>query len=141
MLCEIAIAACDLAEVLGAAIGLNLLFGIPLLAGVLITAADTLLILWFTHLGIRVIEAFVLALMTIIAACFAIEILPGQAGVGRNRRPGLIPRLNDESLYVAIGILGATVMPHNLYLHSALVQTRRIGTSEAGKTRRPAGST
>src|SRR4030095_12328242 len=75
LLCEIAIAACDLAEVLGAAIGLNLLFGIPLLTGVLITAADTLLILWFTHLGIRVIEAFVLALVTIIAACFAVEIL------------------------------------------------------------------
>src|SRR4051795_9030752 len=74
ILCEVAIAACDLAEVLGAAIGLNLLFGIPLLTGVLITAADTLLILWFTHLGIRVIEAFILALVTIIGACFAIEI-------------------------------------------------------------------
>lgn len=132
ILCEIAIAACDLAEVLGAAIGLNLLFGIPLLAGVLITAADTLLILAFTHLGIRVIEAFVLALVTIIGACFAIEIFLAKPAL-TEIVDGLIPRLTNESLYVAIGILGATVMPHNLYLHSALVQTRRIGTSESEK--------
>ena len=132
ILCEIAIAACDLAEVLGAAIGLNLLFGIPLLTGVLITAADTLLILWFTHLGIRVIEAFVLALVTVIAACFAVEILFAKPALGEIVG-GLVPRLTDESLYVAIGILGATVMPHNLYLHSALVQTRRIGASDAEK--------
>src|SRR3954452_12572408 len=132
ILCEIAIAACDLAEVLGAAIGLNLLFGVPLLAGVIITAADTLLILWFTHLGIRVIEAFVLALVTIIAACFAVEILLAKPALVEIAN-GLIPRLTDESLYVAIGILGATVMPHNLYLHSALVQTRRIGTSDSEK--------
>jgi manganese transport protein len=132
ILCEIAIAACDLAEVLGAAIGLNLLFGIPLLVGVLITAADTLLILAFTHLGIRVIEAFVLALVTIIGACFAIEIFLAKPAF-TEIVSGLIPRLTDESLYVAIGILGATVMPHNLYLHSALVQTRRIGTSESEK--------
>ena len=132
ILCEIAIAACDLAEVLGAAIGLNLLFGVPLLAGVLITAADTLLILWFTHLGIRVIEAFILSLVTIIGACFAIEIFLAKPALAEIAS-GLIPRLTDESLYVAIGILGATVMPHNLYLHSALVQTRRIGSTEGEK--------
>src|SRR6476619_3036632 len=132
ILCEIAIAACDLAEVLGAAIGLTLLFKIPLLGGVLVTAADTLLILWFTHLGIRVIEAFVLALIATIGGCFAIEIFFAKPALAEIAS-GLIPRLSDESLYVAIGILGATVMPHNLYLHSALVQTRRIGATEAEK--------
>jgi manganese transport protein len=126
VLCEIAIAACDLAEVLGAAIGLNLLFHLPLLIGVVLTAADTLLILWFTKLGIRVIEGFVLSLIAIIAGCFLIELWlahPPFSGLAS----GLIPRLDDKSLFVAIGILGATVMPHNLYLHSALVQTRQIG--------------
>jgi manganese transport protein len=132
ILCEIAIAACDLAEVLGAAIGLNLLFGLPLLIGVVLTAADTLIILWFTKFGIRAIEAFVLALVSVIGVCFAIEIFLARP-VLSEIATGLIPRLNDQSLYVAIGILGATVMPHNLYLHSALVQTRRIGTSEAEK--------
>lgn len=132
VLCEIAIAACDLAEVLGAAIGLNLLFGIPLLAGVIITAADTLLILWFTNLGIRVIEALILVLVLTIGACFAVEIFLAKPQLAEIVG-GLVPRLTDESLYVAIGILGATVMPHNLYLHSALVQTRRIGASEAEK--------
>ncbi len=133
VLCEIAIAACDLAEVLGAAIALNLLFHLPLLIGVLVTAGDTLLILWFTKVGIRFIESVVLALIATIAVCFAIEIW--WAG-GTDLVPllnGLIPRLNDRSLYVAIGILGATVMPHNLYLHSALVQTRRIGTTSEEK--------
>jgi manganese transport protein len=132
ILCEIAIAACDLAEVLGAAIGLNLLFHLPLLIGVLITAGDTLLILWLQRFGIRTIEAFVLGLITVIAVCFGVEIFlarPDAAEVVT----GLIPHLNKESLYVAIGILGATVMPHNLYLHSALVQTRQIGSSEQAK--------
>jgi manganese transport protein len=132
VLCEIAIAACDLAEVLGAAIALNLLFHIPLFTGVLLTAADTLLLLLFTRLGIRVIEAFILSLIAVIAGCFAIEIwwaTPIFSEVAR----GIVPRLTDQSLYVAIGILGATVMPHNLYLHSALVQTRQIGKSEAAK--------
>ncbi len=132
ILCEIAIAACDLAEVLGAAIGLNLLFHIPLLAGVVITAADTLLVLWFTRMGIRVIESFVLSLVTIITVCFLVELAfarPALSGI----MTGLIPRVDRDSLYVAIGILGATVMPHNLYLHSALVQTRRIGTSNEEK--------
>jgi manganese transport protein len=126
LLCEIAIAAMDLAEVLGAAIGLHLLFGIPLLVGVVLTAADTLFILWFTRFGIRNIEAFVIGLVTIIGVCFAIEIFLAKPNVGEILN-GFIPRLTNESLYVAIGILGATVMPHNLYLHSALVQTRRIG--------------
>lgn len=131
-LCEIAVAACDLAEVIGAAIGLNLLFHIPLLMGVLITSADTLLLLWFQSFGIRTIEAVVLALITVIAACFCIEIFWARPAVSE-LFTGLVPRLNGSSLYVAIGILGATVMPHNLYLHSALVQTRNIGQSEAAK--------
>ncbi|MEN6641591.1 MAG: Nramp family divalent metal transporter [Armatimonadia bacterium] len=132
VLCEVAIAACDLAEVLGAAIGFNLLFGIPLLVGVLITATDTLLLLWLQGLGIRTLEAFVLSLITVIGGCFLLEILlakPSLVEMGA----GLVPRLNGDSLYVAIGILGATVMPHNLYLHSALVQTRAIGRDRAAK--------
>lgn len=132
ILCEIAIAACDLAEVLGAAIGLNLLFGLPLLIGVLLTAADTLFILWFSRFGIRNIEALVIGLITAIGICFAVEIFLAKPAMSEVFS-GLIPRLNSESLYLAIGILGATVMPHNLYLHSALVQTRRIGDSIAEK--------
>src|ERR1041384_3952609 len=132
LLCEIAIAACDLAEVLGAAIGLNLLFHIPLLFGVLLTAADTLLLLWFQSFGIRMTEAFVLSLITIIAFCFCIEIFWAKPSV-TELLSGLTPRLNRDSLYVAIGILGATVMPHNLYLHSALVQTRKIGRNQVEK--------
>jgi manganese transport protein len=132
-LCEIAIAACDLAEVLGAAIALNLLFHLPLLAGVLLTAADTLLLLWFTRLGIRVIEGFVLSLIAMIAGCFAIEILWAGSPVFSEMARGVVPHLSARTLYIAIGILGATVMPHNLYLHSALVQTRRIGKTESEK--------
>jgi len=132
ILCEVAIAACDLAEVLGAAIGLNLLFHIPLLVGVLLTAADTLLVLWFQRFGIRIIEAFVLAMITIIAACFCIEIFLAKPAFSE-MATGLIPRLTAQKLYITIAILGATVMPHNLYLHSALVQTRRIGSSNASK--------
>ncbi|WP_031500885.1 Nramp family divalent metal transporter [Bryobacter aggregatus] len=128
ILCELAIAACDLAEVIGAAIALNLLFHLPLLYGVLITSFDTLLILWLTRYGIRIIESVVLVLIATIGGCFAIEIFLAKPDIGE-MASGLIPRLNRDSLYVAIGILGATVMPHNLYLHSALVQTRRIGKS------------
>jgi manganese transport protein len=127
LLAEVAIAACDLAEVLGTAIGLNLLFGIPLLLGVFITAADVLLLLFFQHLGIRKVEAFVLALITIVGVSFLIEVFlakPEWGGIVS----GFVPKLSKESLYIAIGIIGATVMPHNLYLHSALVQTRDIGT-------------
>jgi manganese transport protein len=134
VLCEFAIVACDLAEVLGAAIGLNLLFHIPLLAGVLITAADTLLVLWFSRLGIRVIEAFVLVLIGTIAVCFAFEIFFSRPNP-HEIFAGLVPRLNVSSLYIAVGIFGATVMPHNLYLHSALVQTRRIGDTVEEKQR------
>jgi manganese transport protein len=132
ILCEIAIAACDLAEVLGAAIGLNLLFHIPLLAGVVLTAADTLLLLWFQSFGIRTIEAFVLALITVMAACFCIEIVWAHPSVSE-MLTGLAPRLDRSSLYLAVTILGATVMPHNMYLHSALVQTRNIGHTEPEK--------
>ena len=133
-LCEIAIVACDLAEVLGAAIGLNLLFHIPLLIGVLITAADTLLVLWFTRLGIRMVEAFVLVLIATIGGCFAAEIFLAKPAM-HSVLAGLIPTLNSHSIYIAVAIFGATVMPHNLYLHSALVQTRRIGDSPAEKRR------
>jgi manganese transport protein len=129
LLAEVAIAACDLAEVLGTAIGLNLLFGLPMLLGVVLTAADVLLLLYFQHLGIRKVEAFVLALVTLIGVSFLFEVFlakPEWGGVAA----GLVPHLNRESLFVAIGIIGATVMPHNLYLHSALVQTRAVGREE-----------
>jgi manganese transport protein len=132
VLCEIAVAACDLAEVIGAAIGLNLLFHIPLLAGVLITSADTLLLLWFQSFGIRTIEAVVLSLITVMAICFGVEIFWAKPALSE-LLTGLSPTLSRDSLYVAIAILGATVMPHNLYLHSALVQTRNIGHSDAEK--------
>ncbi len=132
VLCEIAIAACDLAEVLGAAIGLKLLFHVPLLLGVAITALDTLLVLWFARMGIRMIEAFVLVLIATMAICFAFEIFLARPEY-HEMAIGLIPKLNASSLYVAVGIFGATVMPHNLYLHSALVQTRRIGNTPAEK--------
>ncbi|MBY0504150.1 MAG: Nramp family divalent metal transporter [Bryobacteraceae bacterium] len=128
ILCEVAIAACDLAEVLGAAIALKLLFGLPVLTGVLLTAADTLLLLWLTRYGVRIVEALVLVLVFTIGLCFGIEVWMASPHWGA-LAAGLVPKLTDESLYVAIGILGATVMPHNLYLHSALVQTRRIGAS------------
>jgi manganese transport protein len=134
VLCEIAIAACDLAEVLGAAIALNLLFHVPLLIGVLLTAADTLLLLWFQGLGIRYVEAFILALITVMAACFCVEIVLARP-VASQILLGVIPHINGKTLYIAIGMLGATVMPHNLYLHSALVQTRQIGHTDASKRR------
>jgi manganese transport protein len=132
VLCEVAIAACDLAEVLGTAIGLNLLFGVPLLWGVVITGFDTMLFLVIQNFGIRKMEAFIIALVATIGLCFAIEIFlsePDWGGV----LGGFVPKLTAESLYVAIGILGATVMPHNLYLHSALVQTRSVEASPEGK--------
>jgi manganese transport protein len=134
LLCELAIIACDLAEVLGAAIGLNLLFHLPMMLGVLLTAADTLLVLWFTRMGIRLIEAFVLVLIATIAGCFAFEIFLARPDLP-DVITGLVPRLNSQSIYIAVAIFGATVMPHNLYLHSALVQTRRIGESETDTRR------
>ena len=128
ILCEIAIAACDLAEVLGAAIALNLLFGLPLIWGVILTAADVLVVLYLQNRGFRYVEALVVGLILLIAGSFAIELFlakPDLAGVAA----GFIPTteiLRDPSmLYIAIGILGATVMPHNLYLHSSIVQTRK----------------
>jgi manganese transport protein len=132
VLCEIAIAACDLAEVLGSAVALKLLFGLPLLAGVLITALDVLIVLALQGRGFRLIEAFVVTLIATIAACFAYEIFFAQP-LWHEAAQGLIPRAeifrNREMLYIAIGILGATVMPHNLYLHSSIVQTRAFGIS------------
>jgi manganese transport protein len=130
VLCEIAISACDLAEVLGAAIALRLLFGLPLLVGVLLTALDTLLVLWLSRYGIRLIEAVILSLIAIVTGCFLVELVWARP-VWHEMAAGILPRLNSDSLYVAIGILGATVMPHNLYLHSALVQTRRLGKTVA----------
>jgi manganese transport protein len=132
VLCEIAIAACDLAEVLGSAVALKLLFGLPLLAGVLITAFDVLIVLALQGRGFRLIEAFVVTLIVTIGACFAYEIFFAQP-LWREAAQGIIPRAeifrNREMLYIAIGILGATVMPHNLYLHSSIVQTRAFGAS------------
>jgi manganese transport protein len=136
VVCEIAIAACDLAEVLGSAVALKLLFGLPLLAGVLITALDVLIVLALQGRGFRLIEAFVVTLIVSIAACFAYEIFFAEP-MWREAAVGFVPRLeilrNREMLYIAIGILGATVMPHNLYLHSSIVQTRAFATDERGK--------
>ena len=132
VLCEIAIAACDLAEVLGSAIGLNLLFGIPVLWGVLITGFDVLLLLVIQRFGIRKMEAFILVLVATIGACFLIEIFLCKPSVGGDCRGLRAARAQRRELYVAIGILGATVMPHNLYLHSALVQSRDVTRSRAG---------
>jgi manganese transport protein len=130
VLAEIAICATDLAEVIGTAIGLNLLFGIPLEIGVILTALDVFLILWMQRLGFRWIEAFVVALLGVIAACFAVQIAlanPDWRGVILGFAPTVEIVRNPEMLYLALGILGATVMPHNLYLHSGVVQTRRFG--------------
>ncbi len=128
-LCEIAIGACDLAEVLGSAIGLNLLFGLPILWGVLITGGDVLLLLVIQHFGIRKMEAFILMLVATIGACFFIEIFLCKPSIG-GIAAGFVPHLlGGDELYIAIGILGATVMPHNLYLHSALVQSRDVTRS------------
>lgn len=133
ILCEIAIAACDLAEVIGSAIALNLLFGIPLLYGVLLTAADVLLILLLQARGFRYLEAFVIAMIAVIGGAFAIEMVLSRPEAAPLLR-GLLPTseiiTNPGMLYIALGILGATVMPHNLYLHSAIVQVRYIGREE-----------
>ncbi|MBC7523303.1 MAG: Nramp family divalent metal transporter [Flavobacterium sp.] len=131
-LAEIAIAACDLAEVLGMAIGINLLFGIPLLYGVLITVLDTFLLLFLINKGIRKMEAFIIALIMIIGFSFVLEMIFAHPETAKIIT-GLIPTLpNKEALYIAIGIIGATVMPHNLYLHSSLVQTRKFDRSKEG---------
>ncbi len=132
VLAEIAICATDLAEVIGTAIGLNLLFGIPLEIGVLITALDVFIILWLQNLGFRWIEAFIVTLLGVIAVCFAVQIAmadPEWGAVIKGFAPTTEIVTNPEMLYIALGILGATVMPHNLYLHSGVVQTRRFGDS------------
>ncbi|HLO90960.1 MAG TPA: Nramp family divalent metal transporter [Lentimicrobium sp.] len=132
ILAEIAIAACDLAEIIGMAIGLNLLFGIPLVYGICISAFDTLLLLLLLKKGIRTLEVFIVSMVTIIGISFMVEMFivsPDYIDVVKS----LVPSgLNDKALYIAIGIIGATVMPHNLYLHSSLVQTRRFPQTPSG---------
>ncbi|MDP4151465.1 MAG: Nramp family divalent metal transporter [Bacteroidota bacterium] len=135
VLAEIAIAACDLAEVLGMAIGIQLLTGLPLIYGVSITVLDTFLLLFLQRLGMRRMEAFIIGLIAIVGLSFLVEILLARPALSEIAS-GFIPRLQGkQALYIAIGIIGATVMPHNLYLHSALVQTRKIGPG-AEPTRR-----
>lgn len=134
--CEIAIAACDLAEVIGSAIALNLLFGIALPIGTVITGFDVLLLLYLQNKGVRVLEALVITLVSTVGLCFLFEMVLARPDLGAVAH-GFLPTLDivsdREKLYIAIGILGATVMPHNLYLHSSIVQTRRYEESAAGR--------
>ena len=134
--CELAIIACDLAEVIGTAIALQLLFGIPLIAGAILTALDAFLVLLLMNRGFRALEAFIIALLLIIAGCFIVQIVAAAPPVAAVLA-GFIPRAevvtNPAMLYIAIGIIGATVMPHNLYLHSSIVQTRAYERTEPGK--------
>jgi len=136
VLCEIAIAACDLAEVIGTAIALNLLFGITLPVGIAITAVDVLIVLYLQNKGFRMLEALVIALIAVVGGCFLFELFIAKPDMGAVAR-GFIPTTqiftNPEMLYIAIGILGATVMPHNLYLHSSIVQTRKYEETAEGK--------
>ncbi|OPH46615.1 divalent metal cation transporter [Paenibacillus ferrarius] len=136
VLCELAIAACDLAEVIGSAIALNLLFGLPLLYGVLITSFDVILVLMLQNKGFRYIEAIVISLIVTIFVCFGIEMIlskPDIVGIMGGFVPSTEIIKNPAMLYIALGILGATVMPHNLYLHSAIVQTRKYEETSEGK--------
>ncbi|MSP03248.1 MAG: divalent metal cation transporter [Acetobacteraceae bacterium] len=134
--CEAAIIACDLAEVIGTAIALKLLFGLPLIAGAVITALDAFLLLLLMSKGFRFLEAFIIALLIVIAGCFAVQIVAASPPVGA-MLAGFLPSTevvtNPEMLYVAIGIIGATVMPHNLYLHSSIVQTRAFERTDRGR--------
>src|SRR6476661_1648855 len=136
LMCEIAIAACDLAEVIGSAIALDLLFGIPLPVGVFITALDVLLLLYLQHHGVRLLEALVIVLLATVGVCFAFELFLSRPDVGAVMR-GFVPDpeivRNPAMLYLGIGILGATVMPHNLYLHSSIVQTRKYAETTEGR--------
>ena len=136
ILCEIAIAACDLAEVIGSAIALNLLFGIAIPVGVVITGFDVLLLLFLQNKGVRVLEALVVTLIATVGVCFAFELLLSRPDVMEVAK-GFIPTTdtvsNADKLYIAIGILGATVMPHNLYLHSSIVQTRKYEENATGR--------
>lgn len=132
VLAEIAITATDLAEILGTIIGLNLLFGLPYMWGAAVTIFDTFLLLGIQRLGVRKMEAFIVMMVATIGACFVIEVFlakPDWGGIAS----GFVPRLEPGALYIAIGMIGATVMPHNLYLHSSLVQTREIADTEAGR--------
>jgi manganese transport protein len=136
ILCEIAIAACDLAEVVGSAIALQLLFGVPLVWGCIITSADVLAVLYLQNKGFRYIEALVITLIATIGGCFAAELFwskPGFVGMLTGFVPSPEILKNPEMLYVSIGIIGATVMPHNLYLHSSIVQTRKYEQNTGGK--------
>ncbi|HWJ23123.1 MAG TPA: Nramp family divalent metal transporter [Gemmatimonadaceae bacterium] len=136
LLCELAIAACDLAEVIGSAIALNLLFHIPLAVGVLVTSLDVLILLYLQNKGFRLLETLVILLVATVGLCFVFELLisrPDVAGIVRGFVPTTAIVRDREMLYIAIGILGATVMPHNLYLHSSIVQTRRYEESAEGK--------
>ncbi len=136
IICELAIAACDLAEVIGSAIAFNLLFGIPLIWGVCITALDVLVILLLQNKGFRYTEALVIALVGTIGVCFGLEIIfsrPDVVGIAKGFLPSPQILVNPEMLYIAIGILGATVMPHNLYLHSSIVQTRNYELNPRGR--------
>jgi manganese transport protein len=136
VLCELAICACDLAEVLGSAIALQLLFGIPLTAGVCLTALDVLVLLMLQNKGFRYLESLVVSLIIVIGTCFALELFfakPSIVGVMLGFVPTSAIVTNTEMLYVAIGILGATVMPHNLYLHSSVVQTRKYEQTDEGR--------
>ncbi|AMA58567.1 Nramp family divalent metal transporter [Bradyrhizobium sp. CCGE-LA001] len=134
--CEAAIIACDLAEVIGTAIALKLLFGIPLIGGALLAALDAFLLLILMNRGFRFLEAFVIALLVVIAVCFAVQIVAAAPPVAEVLH-GFVPKseifTNPEMLYIAIGIIGATVMPHNLYLHSSIVQTRAYERNDAGR--------
>ncbi len=136
VLCEAAIAACDLAEVVGSAIGLQLLFGIPLVWGCVITTLDVMIVLLLQNRGFRYVEALVITLILTIGGCFAAEMFfakPDLAGIAAGFVPSTAILKNREMLFVAIGILGATVMPHNLYLHSSIVQTRNFARDDEGK--------
>ncbi|MCE9609516.1 MAG: Nramp family divalent metal transporter [Chthoniobacter sp.] len=136
VLCELAIAACDLAEVVGSAIGLQLLFGIPLVWGCVITVLDVLIVLFLQNKGFRYVEALVITLILTIGGCFLAELIfarPDLAGIAHGFIPSAEILRNREMLFVAIGILGATVMPHNLYLHSSIVQTRNFERTPVGK--------
>jgi manganese transport protein len=136
LLCELAIAACDLAEVIGTAIALNLLFGISLPVGIAITAFDVMIVLFLQNKGFRLLEALVIALIAVVGGCFVFELFISRPDMGEVAR-GFVPTAdivrNPEMLYIAIGILGATVMPHNLYLHSSIVQTRKYAENAEGK--------
>lgn len=137
ILCELAIAACDLAEVIGSAIALQLLFGLPLIIGVMLTVLDVMLVLLLQNKGFRYIEAIVISLIVMIMLCFGIEMILSRPDIGGVLN-GFIPKTevvrNPEMLYIALGILGATVMPHNLYLHSSIVQTRQFENTPEGKS-------